>query len=170
METADQLTFAERVAALRASWQDTRTAARFGAARDRETQYVALQLVYEWARAAVDQIEAVYGAHLDLRISPLRPIEHPEPGFVVEIEDFAAVAASLAEMKPGEDRWHVTIATRVSGERTWAIVAPDRRHSFWTRSRVEDVLLSLLSALERARSRHERGAGRKSNEAAFSAG
>jgi hypothetical protein len=168
MEATDQATFAGRVAALRASWEDTRAAARFGAARDRETQYEALELVYEWAVAAMNEVRAVYGQQLHADISPLRPFEHSKPGFVIEIDEFASVAASLEEMKPGEDRWHVVLATRTAGERSWALAAPDRRHSFWTRGRVEDVLLGLLSALERSRSRPIHGLN-WNGEAALSA-
>jgi hypothetical protein len=72
-------------------------------------------------------------------------------------------------MKPGEDRWHVILATRTAGARSWTFAAPDRRHSFWTRSRVEDVLLGLLSALERARSRPERTSDRQVSAVALPA-
>ena len=135
---------------------NTRATAQFGTRRDHATQFEALRLVYGWAVEAVGQMQAGYGSHLEVRISALGSVEERRAGFVVAIDGFAALAASVEEMKPGDDRWHVVLATHTAGADSWVAAEPDRRHSFWTRSRVEGVLLELLSALERTRSRPDR--------------
>ncbi len=151
--TLQRPTFVSRVEALRDSWSERRTLLRIASAHDFESQFRLLLTLYDWATEAVEDVAAVYDRAVPLMVSPRPGRRVTEPSFSVSIAGHEGILFTLAERKlAGGSRWNVTAALTAGG-RDGAVshAGPERRNGGWTRSRVEDLLLSLLGAYERSR-------------------
>lgn len=142
--------FALRVRDLRQSWNERRQLRELAQSHDFASQLGLLVTLHEWSEHCVKEINAVYGPALSAAVSP-RP-EASSPAFSVMIGNSQTITFALAERTVGRAvHWFVSArvaaARRASGA---SQLGPSRRDGQWTRSRLEDVLLSALGAYERA--------------------
>ncbi len=148
------VSFQRRVELLRDSWAERRQLQGLASAHDFESQLRLLATLHAWAETATADVLAVYGAPLTMTVSPKPDSESVSHGFSVTLGESYTVTFSLTDRKRmGSSRWFVSV-TVGSGEPGGAIVAagPERRNGQWTQSRLEDILLSVLGAYERAAS------------------
>lgn len=145
--------FAARVQALRESWAERRQVARYSSSHDFDSQLQLLLTLHDWCSEAVTEVRSVYGDSLAVDLSPRPdPAEQP-PGFTLLIGGSYAITFALVERKRlSGARWHVSVAVRSPGTGTVTHAGPERRNGQWTRTRLEDVLLSVLGAYERSQS------------------
>jgi hypothetical protein len=111
-----------------------------------------LTTLHDWAETAAADIRKVYGDSLGVSVSPLPRKEDATPAFTVTLGNSYTVTFVLTERRRmAGTRWFVSV-TVGSGGPGGAIVAagPERRNGQWTRGRLEDILLSVLGAYERA--------------------
>jgi hypothetical protein len=145
--------FTKRVQALHDSWDERRQVGRLAGRHDFTSQFRLLLTLYGWAVAATADIVAVYGDELVIGVSP-RPIsEDDQPAFSVVIGDYHSVTFAMAERGRGMNgpHWHVNVSVASSGAGGALTAAgPERRNGQWTRTRLEDVVLSVLGAHERS--------------------
>ncbi|MGE0599758.1 MAG: hypothetical protein AB7J35_11195 [Dehalococcoidia bacterium] len=153
--------FQQRVELLRDSWAERRQLKGLAGAHDFESQLGLLRTLHEWSDSAVKDIRAVYGKSLATSISPAPTGTTPNPGFSVTLGDQYTLTFSLNERRrEGGSRWFVSVTVSSGGPGGNMVTAgPERRNGQWTRSRVEDILLSVLGAYERAASEQTRGSG-----------
>ncbi len=145
-------TFANRVQTLHESWAERRQVARLAGEHDFESQLQLMATLHEWVASASADIAEVYEGQLSVRISPPPGRNDLPPAFTITLEGRHSVTFSLAERRRmNGTRWHVSVSIASSGPGgSIAQAGPERRNGHWSRSRVEDVLLSLLGAYERA--------------------
>ena len=142
--------FAHRVRELRDSWAERRLVRTLAAAHDHHSQLQLLETLHRWASESCEDVARVYGEGVAAWVDPI--------GF-----EAADGAASFHAMVAGytvifllwspdvaASRWSVTATVLPGGAQDAAIAGPERRHGHWTRGRIEDLLLGLLSAHERA--------------------
>lgn len=144
--------FQRRVAVLRDSWAERRAIKGIAGAHDFDSQFGMLLTIYQWAGDAAGDIRAVYGEALAVTISPPPDRAGSAPAFVVTIGPTYTVTFVLTERtRMGSPHWAigVTVGAGGPGEAITA-AGPERRNSQWTRGRLEDDLLSVLGAYERA--------------------
>lgn len=143
--------FLRRVQVLRDSWAERRELKGLTGVHDFASQLTLLQTLYTWAEGSVGDITAVYGDELPIGLSPPPRGAGENPAFSLTLGDVHTVAFSLSERpRLGSPRWSISVTVSSGG----SIVAagPERRNGQWTRSRLEDVLLSVLGAHERSNS------------------
>ncbi len=144
--------FQHRVAVLRDSWAERRALKGLGGTHDFDSQYNLLQALYQWADEAAADIRVVYGGALAVTLSPLPDRASSAPAFVVTLGDNYTVTFVLSERtRMGSPRWAIAVTIGAAGPGgSIAAAGPDRRSAQWTRGRLEDILLSVLGAYERA--------------------
>jgi hypothetical protein len=115
----------------------------------------------------VRDIRAVYGKALATSISPAPNAETTNPGFSITLGDQYTLTFSLSERRrEGGARWFVSVTVSSGGPGGNMVTAgPERRNGQWTRGRVEDILLSVLGAYERAASEQTRSSGQRARGA-----
>lgn len=145
-------TFANRVQILHESWAERRQVAKLAGTHDFDSQFRLVATLHEWATEACQDISEVYEERLAVSLSPLPDAEDIPPAFSITIGDRHSVTFSLLERRRmNGSRWHVSVSVASTGPGgSIAHAGPERRNGHWSRSRVEDVLLSLLGAYERA--------------------
>jgi hypothetical protein len=143
--------FATRVQALRESWAERRQVARYSGSHDFDSQLQLLLTLHEWCSEAVAEVQSVYGDTLDIDLSARPNASEQPPGFTLLVGGSYAITFTLVERKRlAGSRWHVSVAVRSPGSGTVTHAGPERRNGQWTRTRLEDVLLSVLGAYERS--------------------
>ncbi len=148
-------TFRGRVEALRDAWAERRQLKQLAGAHDFASQLVLLRTIHGWADAACREIRAVYGTELPIAVSP--PPCESSPSFAVSIGGGWMAAFAVAERgRPRAAGWAVSVTVDSRGATLNA--GPQRRFGQWTRGQLEDLLLTVLGAYERAQSR-DQGAG-----------
>jgi len=141
--------FQRRVALLRESWAERRQLKDLAGAHDFESQFGLLSTLYRWAREAAEDIRAVYGKELSVALGPAPLPGAPQPGFAITIGGHSTATFALAERaRAGGSHWSIAVTVGSGGSAVSA--GPERRNGWWTRARLEEVLLSLLGAYERA--------------------
>lgn len=141
--------FVSRVRALRESWDERRKVVRLAATHTFDSQFLLLLTLHEWACEAVADVRDVYGIQFAIDVGPAPERNQDPPSFSVVVAEVHALTLSITERRRGiEPSWHVTVS--VEGELQAHAAGPDRRNGHWTRSRLEDVLLSVLGAYERS--------------------
>jgi hypothetical protein len=141
--------FQRRVTLLRDSWAERRQLKHLAGAHDFASQFALLRTVYGWAEDATADIQEVYGGDLNVSLSPAPLPARDGTGFSITIGNQFTVAFALAERHRGAGaRWFVTVTVGSDGARSPA--GPERRNGHWTRTRLEDTLLSALGAYERS--------------------
>ena len=141
--------FQRRVELLRDSWAERRQLKGLASVHDFDSQIRLLTTLHSWTEEAAADIAAVYGAALSLSVSPAPESSSSNPAFTVTIGENYTVTFLLSERRRmGGARWFVSVTVGSGG----SIVAagPERRNGQWTRGRLEDILLSVLGAYERA--------------------
>ena len=153
--------FQRRVALLRDSWAERRQLKGVASVHDFESQFSLLRTLHAWAEQATEDIRGVYGDELVVSLTPAPSREGPGPGFSVTVGDSYTVAFVLGESARagGGRRWAIAVTVSSGGPGGGiAAAGPERRNGQWTRTRLEDLLLSVLGAWERAVSEGARGA------------
>ncbi|MBK9613107.1 hypothetical protein [Candidatus Amarobacter glycogenicus] len=104
--------------------------------------------------SATRDIAAVYGETLAISVSPAPAACDGNPGFSVTIGESYTVTFALTERRRmGGIRWFVAVSVGSGGPGGSITPAgPERKNGQWTRSRLEDILLSPCSGRERAHS------------------
>lgn len=145
-------TFASRVQSLRDTWVERRQVGRLASAHDFDSQFRLLVTLHEWASAAVVDIAEVYGETPSVTVSPLPEHSDETPAFSIVVDAQHSLTLSLAERRRmGAPRWHLSISISAAGSaHSAANAGPERRNGQWTRTRLEDLILSLLGAYERS--------------------
>lgn len=146
--------FQRRVELLRDSWAERRQLKGLASVHDFESQFGLLGTLHTWAEEATNDVLAVYGSTLAMSVSPRPDSVNGSQAFSVTVGDSYTVTFSLTERRRmGGSRWFISV-TVGSGGPGGSIVAagPERRNGQWTRARLEDILLSVLGAYERAAS------------------
>ena len=149
--------FPQRVQMLRDAWIERRQVKSFASAHDYESQYRLLLTLHEWATHAIEGIRAVYGEAVPIVLSPIPNEAAADRAFNVAVAGTYTVNFALHERpRAGSSRWSIA-ASVISNAPGGSVAAagPERRNGQWTRSRLEDLLLSALGAYERARSERE---------------
>jgi hypothetical protein len=144
--------FQRRVELLRDSWAERRQLKGMASVHDFDSQLGLLGTLHTWAEDATADILAVYGNSLTMTVSPRPDASNSSQAFSVTLGESYTVTFSLTERRRmGGSRWFVSV-TVGSGGPGGSIVAagPERRNGQWTRGRLEDILLSVLGAYERA--------------------
>ncbi|MCL6644943.1 MAG: hypothetical protein K6U88_08195 [Dehalococcoidia bacterium] len=146
--------FRRRVEQLRDAWEERRALRGIAGAHDRESQLALLRTLHGWAMEAAADIRAVYGPGLAVEVSRLSADDAAPAAFTVSVaRDHTLTFALVERRRVGGVRWHIAVTMSTGGPRGSTVAAgPERRNGQWTRARLEDLLLSLLGAYERARS------------------
>ncbi len=78
----------------------------------------------------------------------------PAPAFALTLGDATTLTFAMVERTRVESsRWAIAVTIGTGGPGGTVVAAgPERRSAQWTRARVEDILLSVLGAHERAAS------------------
>ncbi len=139
--------FASRVRGLRREWTERRQVRRLSLDHNFESQYRLFQTLHLWARQAAVEIQREYSGRLSVKVSPLPAVSERERSFSVVIDDAYSLTFRL-EQRGGQSPWRI-VATMSTSDSVEA-VSPRRAAAHWTRSRVEELLLALLGAYERA--------------------
>lgn len=146
--------FVQRVQSLRDAWSERREIKGLAGAHDFESQFRLLVTLHNWASEAVGEIETVYGDAVHIALSP-PPVQDPYgTAFSVFVASQFTLTFGLTERhRLGGSRWSVSVSLGSTGIGGSAVAAgPERRNGHWTRGRLEDLLLSVLGAWERAQS------------------
>ncbi len=145
-------TFASRVQSLRDTWTERRQVGRLASAHDFDSQFRLLVTLHDWALAAVEDIVEIYGETPTVTVSPLPELGEETPAFSIIVDALHSLTLSLAERRRmGAPRWHLSISISAAGSaHSTANAGPERRNGQWTRTRLEDLILSLLGAYERS--------------------
>ncbi len=149
--------FLERVNALRTAWDERRCVERLAAGHDFASQYGLLLLIHRWVADAVADAVRCYGQDLPISLSPAPPAAGRDTAFHVMVAGTFSLVFGLVERhREGGPSWSVALVERVAGPiDDRPATGPSRGR--WTRARVEELMLSLLGAFERARSEESRG-------------
>ena len=144
--------FVDRVRALRDAWEERRQLESLATHHDFVRQYRLLLILHGWCAEALAQLGTVYGPSLELDISPRPAAAGEDTGFQVTVAGaFSLAFAVTTRSREREARWSVSVRQRVSFPADNAVSAGPPRGR-WSRARVEDMILVLLSAYERSRS------------------
>lgn len=146
--------FRRRVELLRDAWAERREFQGLASVHDFESQLGLLVAIHSWAEDAAADVLAVYAGSLNIRVSPRPGLAGTDSEFSVTLADNYTITFSLVERRRlGGGRWFISVSVGAGGP-GGAIVAagPERRNGQWTRSRLEDILLSALGGYERAAS------------------
>ncbi|WP_322797209.1 hypothetical protein [Tepidiforma sp.] len=144
--------FRSRVATLRDAWAERRALRAIAGAHDQASQFALLRTLWGWAREAAEDIRAVYGPSLDVALSPEPTPGTANPAFTLRIAGEYTLAFSLAERRrAGGSRWSIAVTISTAGEGSVTPAGPERRNGQWTRSRLQELILSVLGAYERSR-------------------
>jgi len=120
------------------------------ASHDHRSQLQLLETLHRWARESCDDIGRVYGEGVAAWVDPIGFEDaNGVASFHAMVAGFTVIFL-LVSHDPAAPRWAVTATVLPDGTRDAAIAGPERRHGHWTRGRIEDLFLSLLSAHERA--------------------
>jgi hypothetical protein len=146
--------FSEKLRAIHDSWAEARDTREIRRLRTAAAQAEMLALIHAWCVRLAAQMEEIYGSLV--RLSALNPYGSEDMGFDLAIGDDHQMAVSLqpgkASTSGSAPTWEVQIRLRYPEEPAWVVATWGRRNQNWTRQRIEEVLLSLLSAFERSRS------------------
>ena len=142
--------FQRRVAFLRDTWAERRHLKRVAGATDFESQFTLLELLYGWAETAASDVRAVYRNELPVTLTP-PPLANGLQVFSVTVgHNYTVTFALTRRQRAGGTTWTIVVTLGADGANTAA--GPERRNGQWTRARLEDLLLLLLGAYERAAS------------------
>lgn len=146
--------FRRRVAQLRDSWEERRALKGFAGASDFDSQYTLLSAIYRWVAEAATDIRDVYGEGLAVNLGPEPTTGGPAPAFALTLGDATTLTFAMVERTRRDSaRWAIAVTIGTGGLAGTVVTAgPERRSAQWTRARVEDILLSVLAAHERATS------------------
>jgi hypothetical protein len=141
--------FLVKVQEIHDSWAETRQTIDARRDRGRHGQATMLGYVFNWTAEAALDLARVYGDLIELTPEP--DLAAAEPGFVLHVGPVHTMHVDLVPHPRSPSEWLVRIRLSYPDEHSWVTVHWGRRHDNWTRERLEEVILSLLSAFERSR-------------------
>ena len=146
--------FGQRVQNLRDAWSERRAIKGVAGAHDLESQYHLLMTLHGWAAESVREIQTVYGDALRISLSPPPALDASGTAFSIFVANqFTLTFRLLARQRLGGSRWSISVSLGTAGSGGSTVSAgPERRSGHWTRSRLEELLLSVLGTWERAQS------------------
>jgi hypothetical protein len=143
--------FARRVQELRDAWVERRLVRALTTAHDYSSQRRLLETLHAWALDSCADIGQVYREGIEAWVGP---VESESDGgaasFHAIIAGRTVIFLVSQHSEGGIPRWYVTATVAEAGQGIGA--GPERRHGHWTRGRLEDLFLGLLSAHERSAS------------------
>jgi hypothetical protein len=144
--------FGARVQQLHDAWVERRALAHLASDHNFEAQFDLLTTLHGWAEEAFRDIAAIYDGALDLWLSPAPSKADTPPAFTVRMGDQeTATFALVGRSRVSTTRWHVSASIGPgAGIGRPTVAGPERSKGQWSRSRLEDLLLSLVSAYERS--------------------
>jgi len=146
-------TFARRVQDLREAWSEHRQLRALAAAHDFDSQYQLLLLLHRWTCDAATDINRVYEDSLDAKVEASLEPGDREPGFSFIVAPGFSIALSLAQRpRSGTPHWFISVNLNAGPAGPGVPAGPRRRTGQWTRAQLEDLVLSVLGAYERATS------------------
>ncbi len=135
---------------LREAWAERRQVKLIASSRDFDSQFALLTTMHSWALQAAEEIDRVYDGDVAVVVSPPPGPDKLAAAFSVFMAESFTLGFSLSERRRASDSsWFVSVAMGSSAGGTVA-AGPERRNGQWTRSRLEDLLLSVLGAWERS--------------------
>jgi len=117
--------------------------------RDLASRFELLLVLYEWTERSIEAIRQVYGNSLAIELTPPPDLAARRLSFTATLEDAYRVSFELQPRDESGQHWD--LAVRLSTPDAVTAAGQTRGAGQWTPSRVEDLLLSLLAAIERAR-------------------
>ena len=142
--------FGTKVHELHDHWEEIRQLAPVHRRRDRASQLAMLQFIYEWCAEAAVEIRDAYGDEF-VELTEAIDLEAPyPPGFFIRLGPGQQLSADLRCDDLAADRWDVQLRLRFQGEPNWVLAHWAPRTANWTRHQVEDLILTLLSSMERS--------------------
>lgn len=149
-----EATLADRLATLRDSWDERRQVAAVSNGAGFDAHFALLETIHGWLLDATAAVERVYGAAAGAALSPLPcPTDDP-PGVVFSLATgYRATFRLERHGSSDRPRWTIeaTLTTPGAAGDLSSPAGPGRRAGVWSRRRVEDVVLALAGAMERAR-------------------
>ena len=144
--------FAARAQALRDTWIERRQMKTLASSHDFSSQFELLATLHRWSLDLAEDVARVYGDTLRVEITRPPEATSSPPAFSLVIGDSSGVTFTLTERRrPGDSRWFVAVVVASPGSGGGVAAAgPERRNGQWNRSRLEDLLLSVLGAHERS--------------------
>lgn len=143
--------FARRVQDLREAWSEHRQVRTLAATHDFDSQYQLLLLLHRWSSDASADINRVYEGVLQTHLDATLSTEHREPGFTFVIAPGYSLALALVQRpRSGEPHWFISVSLNAGPAGPGVPAGPRRRTGQWTRAQLEDLVLSVLGAHERA--------------------
>ncbi len=144
--------FQGRVRLLRETWEERRHLAALSTSHDLVSQVTLLLQVYAWVKEARDAILVVYGSGCPVTLSPEPSRRDPLPAFSFAVGRQGITFALEERQRGASASWHIAGCLTAGSPRTGptAMAGPERRNGLWSRLRVEELLLSILSTYERS--------------------
>jgi hypothetical protein len=145
--------FEARVRALRETWRERRETTGLFGDRHFDSRCELLLVLHSWAEQACRTIEDVYGPNVASTSGPPDWLAQP-PAFSISVFRLYTARFFLKELATQTSLgWTISAEVRTPGARMHVgSVGPDRRLGAWSRSRIEEILLSMLSEHEREQS------------------
>ncbi len=145
--------FDGKIRALRQLWDEKRQTAQLSTGDEFATRFDLLRLIHRWLEESLVAIARHYGEAVGARLGPLPSPENATDGFTLTIFESYVLKFRLASRKgPVGEIWTVVGEAGNLGSRPMlTALGPTRRHGQWTRERIEQILLSILSQFERDR-------------------
>lgn len=141
--------FPARVQALRDTWRTRRRMKHLSNQRDLASRFELLQVLHEWTERSIEAIRQVYGNSLAIELTPPPDLAARRLSFTAAFEDAYRVSFELQPRDESGQHWD--LAVRLTTPDAVTAAGQARGAGQWTPGRVEDLLLSLLAAFERAR-------------------
>jgi hypothetical protein len=146
----DRVPFEARLRALRDSWNERRETLNPGGEHDLESRTQTLRMLRSWVEQCVPPINEIYESPIAV-LGPVSGGMDSLPSFTLRLHELYSIRFYIEERttKLGT-RFSVSAEARSPAGRLRATsIGPDRRHGVWSRTRIENIILSLLSEYER---------------------
>lgn len=152
--------FEVKIRALRQLWDEKRQTAQLSTGDEFASRLELLQLIHHWLDDSLEAINRYYGDVPGTRLGPVPGPDDATAGFTLTLFDQYMLRFRMVSRRgPAGQVWAVAGEAGNLGARPMlTALGPTRRHGQWTRERIEQILLSILSQFER--DRLEQGQGR----------
>lgn len=142
-------TFPAKVAALHETWLTRRRTKYLSNRRDLTSRFRLLLVLYDWTRRAIEAIAQVYGESLSIELTPPPDLATDQLSFAVTLDGEYRLSFAIYQRDQAARQWEFDV--QVSTPDSILSVGRSRGAGQWMPRRVEEALLSLLMAIERAR-------------------
>lgn len=140
--------FPAKVTALREAWLVRRHMKHLGQQRDLASRFELLEVLHGWTGRCLEAIADVYGSSLSIDFTPRPDLATDLLSFAVTLQGQYRVSFALYPRDEAQMQWDLDV--QVSTPNSVLAAGQSRSAGQWTRGRVEELLLTLLAAIERA--------------------